>query len=226
VRLRERVAVHRRVSKSVIHARARARPRTPSVRGRRPSSGRRAAAEADLEFQGPCGQVDTSRFVLDAHRSDTLAGGFGRHCGLTKSERDARTLDISNRRTAAAARAVLQRGGARHVPDARVRSGRRGRDRAAAANSTAWPTRGSTRILRSTNGPRCGSALRGRRAVADRALSRRLVCRHSRIASTQAARTVLAEIQIVRYHVDGRYIEHRDSPAMGATHARCRSSAT
>jgi predicted 2-oxoglutarate/Fe(II)-dependent dioxygenase YbiX len=37
------------------------------------------------------------------------------------------------------------------------------------------------------------------------------------IASTQAARTVLAEIQIVRYHVDGRYIEHRDSPAMGAT---------
>jgi predicted 2-oxoglutarate/Fe(II)-dependent dioxygenase YbiX len=37
------------------------------------------------------------------------------------------------------------------------------------------------------------------------------------IASTQAARTVLAEIQIVRYHVDGRYIEHRDSPAIGAT---------
>jgi len=37
------------------------------------------------------------------------------------------------------------------------------------------------------------------------------------IASTQAARTVLAEIQIVRYHVDGRYIDHRDSPASGAT---------
>jgi predicted 2-oxoglutarate/Fe(II)-dependent dioxygenase YbiX len=37
------------------------------------------------------------------------------------------------------------------------------------------------------------------------------------IASTQAARTVLAEIQIVRYHVDGRYIDHRDSPAIGAT---------
>jgi predicted 2-oxoglutarate/Fe(II)-dependent dioxygenase YbiX len=37
------------------------------------------------------------------------------------------------------------------------------------------------------------------------------------IASMQAARTVLAEIQIVRYHVGGRYIDHRDSPASGAT---------
>lgn len=37
------------------------------------------------------------------------------------------------------------------------------------------------------------------------------------IASAQAARTVLAEIQIVRYHVGGRYVDHRDSPALGAT---------
>jgi hypothetical protein len=37
------------------------------------------------------------------------------------------------------------------------------------------------------------------------------------IAAEVAARTVLAEIQIVRYHVGGRYIDHRDSPALGAT---------
>lgn len=37
------------------------------------------------------------------------------------------------------------------------------------------------------------------------------------IAATLAARTVLAEIQIVRYHVAGRYVDHRDSPAIGVT---------
>ena len=37
------------------------------------------------------------------------------------------------------------------------------------------------------------------------------------IAATVAPRTVLAEIQIVRYQVGGRYVEHRDSPAPGAT---------
>jgi hypothetical protein len=37
------------------------------------------------------------------------------------------------------------------------------------------------------------------------------------VASLVAARTVLAEIQIVRYHIAGRYVEHRDSPAPGAT---------
>ncbi len=37
------------------------------------------------------------------------------------------------------------------------------------------------------------------------------------IASKVAPRTVLAEIQIVRYHVGGRYVAHRDSPAPGAT---------
>ena len=37
------------------------------------------------------------------------------------------------------------------------------------------------------------------------------------IAAAVAAKTVLAEIQIVRYHVAGRYVEHRDSPDAGAT---------
>ena len=45
----------------------------------------------------------------------------------------------------------------------------------------------------------------------------RLFAATSGLARVVAAGTVLAEIQIVRYHVRGRYIEHRDSPARGAT---------
>lgn len=37
------------------------------------------------------------------------------------------------------------------------------------------------------------------------------------IAAGIAPKTVLAEIQIVRYHAGGKYIDHRDSPALGAT---------
>jgi hypothetical protein len=37
------------------------------------------------------------------------------------------------------------------------------------------------------------------------------------IAAAVAPKTVLAEIQIVRYHAGGRYIEHRDTPEIGAT---------
>jgi predicted 2-oxoglutarate/Fe(II)-dependent dioxygenase YbiX len=37
------------------------------------------------------------------------------------------------------------------------------------------------------------------------------------IAAAVAPKTVLAEIQIVRYHAGGRYIEHRDTPELGAT---------
>ena len=37
------------------------------------------------------------------------------------------------------------------------------------------------------------------------------------IASQLAPGTVLAEIQIVRYHPGGKYVEHRDTPALGAT---------
>jgi len=37
------------------------------------------------------------------------------------------------------------------------------------------------------------------------------------IAAAAAPKTVLAEIQIVRYHAGGKYVEHRDSPAPNAT---------
>jgi prolyl 4-hydroxylase len=56
---------------------------------------------------------------------------------------------------------------------------------------------------------------------ADRALIGR--CRDRLFAATRtiaaaiAPKTVLAEIQIVRYHAGGRYIEHRDTPELGAT---------
>jgi predicted 2-oxoglutarate/Fe(II)-dependent dioxygenase YbiX len=45
----------------------------------------------------------------------------------------------------------------------------------------------------------------------------RLFAATREIASAVAAKTVLAEIQIVRYHAGGRYVDHRDSPAPGAT---------
>jgi predicted 2-oxoglutarate/Fe(II)-dependent dioxygenase YbiX len=37
------------------------------------------------------------------------------------------------------------------------------------------------------------------------------------IAAATAPKTVLAEIQIVRYRSGGRYVDHRDTPALGAT---------
>ncbi len=37
------------------------------------------------------------------------------------------------------------------------------------------------------------------------------------VAAAVAPKTVLAEIQIVRYHAGGRYVEHRDTPELGAT---------
>jgi predicted 2-oxoglutarate/Fe(II)-dependent dioxygenase YbiX len=45
----------------------------------------------------------------------------------------------------------------------------------------------------------------------------RLFAATSRLASALAPKTVLAELQIVRYGAGGRYIDHRDSPAPGAT---------
>lgn len=48
-------------------------------------------------------------------------------------------------------------------------------------------------------------------------------CRDALFAATRmyasgvAPGTVLAEVQIVRYHPGGRYVDHRDSPAPGAT---------
>src|SRR5580704_2710592 len=37
------------------------------------------------------------------------------------------------------------------------------------------------------------------------------------VAASVAPKTVLAEIQIVRYHAGGKYVDHRDTPALGAT---------
>lgn len=37
------------------------------------------------------------------------------------------------------------------------------------------------------------------------------------LAAQLAPRTVLSEVQIVRYHPGGRYVDHRDSPSPGAT---------
>jgi predicted 2-oxoglutarate/Fe(II)-dependent dioxygenase YbiX len=37
------------------------------------------------------------------------------------------------------------------------------------------------------------------------------------VASMLAPKTVLAEIQIVRYHPGGLYVDHRDTPALGKT---------
>jgi prolyl 4-hydroxylase len=45
----------------------------------------------------------------------------------------------------------------------------------------------------------------------------RLFAATRNIAAAAAPKTVLAEIQIVRYHAGGRYVEHRDTPELGAT---------
>lgn len=45
----------------------------------------------------------------------------------------------------------------------------------------------------------------------------RLFAATCNIAAQLAPKTVLAEIQIVRYHAGGKYIDHRDTPELGAT---------
>jgi predicted 2-oxoglutarate/Fe(II)-dependent dioxygenase YbiX len=45
----------------------------------------------------------------------------------------------------------------------------------------------------------------------------RIFAATSRLASALAPKTVLAEIQVVRYPAGGRYVDHRDTPAPGAT---------
>jgi predicted 2-oxoglutarate/Fe(II)-dependent dioxygenase YbiX len=37
------------------------------------------------------------------------------------------------------------------------------------------------------------------------------------LAARLAPSSVLAELQLVRYHAGGRYVDHRDTPALGAT---------
>jgi predicted 2-oxoglutarate/Fe(II)-dependent dioxygenase YbiX len=45
----------------------------------------------------------------------------------------------------------------------------------------------------------------------------RLFAATRNIAAAVAPKTVLAEIQIVRYHAGGKYVDHRDTPELGAT---------
>lgn len=45
----------------------------------------------------------------------------------------------------------------------------------------------------------------------------RLFAATREIAGVMAPQTVLAEIQVVRYHAGGRYVDHRDTPALGQT---------
>ena len=89
---------------------------------------------------------------------------------------------------------------------------------AAAAGSKAWRDAGINANLEVDRSVRAAEVLY---EAADPLLigmcRDRLFAATRGLASAVAARTVLAEIQIVRYHVDGRYIDHRDSPAPGAT---------
>jgi predicted 2-oxoglutarate/Fe(II)-dependent dioxygenase YbiX len=89
---------------------------------------------------------------------------------------------------------------------------------AAAAASTAWCDAGINANLEVDRSVRDAEILfeAGEPALIGRCRDALFAATRG-IAAARAARTVLAEIQIVRYHVDGRYIDHRDSPAIGAT---------
>jgi predicted 2-oxoglutarate/Fe(II)-dependent dioxygenase YbiX len=90
--------------------------------------------------------------------------------------------------------------------------------RAAVAGSNAWRpaeinaglevdrTVRDAEVLQETEHPQLGARVRDLLFGATRAL-----------AGTLAPRTVLAELQIVRYAPGGNYVEHRDTPSLGAT---------
>ncbi len=89
---------------------------------------------------------------------------------------------------------------------------------AAAAASTAWRDAGINENLEVDRSVRDAEVLFEADNTALIELCReRLFSATRNIAAVVATGTVLAEIQIVRYHVGGRYVEHRDSPALGAT---------
>jgi predicted 2-oxoglutarate/Fe(II)-dependent dioxygenase YbiX len=88
----------------------------------------------------------------------------------------------------------------------------------AAAASTAWSAAGINANLEVDRSVRDAEVLF--EAAAPELIGRcrdRLFTATRSIASMVAAKTVLAEIQIVRYHAGGRYIDHRDTPEIGAT---------
>jgi len=89
---------------------------------------------------------------------------------------------------------------------------------ATAAASTAWHDAGINATLEVDRAVRDAEVLYEADQPSLIGLCReRLFAATRDIASAVAARTVLAELQIVRYHVGGRYVEHRDSPARGTT---------
>ncbi len=95
---------------------------------------------------------------------------------------------------------------------------------ATAARATTWQDAGinadlqvdrsvrNAEVLFESSGPVESAA----HALMGRCRDRLFACTRT-IAVTFAPKTVLAEIQIVRYHPGGRYVDHRDTPAIGAT---------
>jgi len=89
---------------------------------------------------------------------------------------------------------------------------------AAAAGSTVWRNAGinadldvdrtvrDAEILFEADAPELIGRCRDRLFAATRS-----------IASALVPKSVLAEIQIVRYHAGGKYVDHRDTPDIGAT---------
>ncbi len=95
---------------------------------------------------------------------------------------------------------------------------------AAAAGATAWQDAGinanldvdrSVRDAEVLFEPAAGAGSAERTLIAQ--CRDRLFSATRTIAAAVAPKTVLAEIQIVRYHAGGRYVEHRDTPELGAT---------
>jgi predicted 2-oxoglutarate/Fe(II)-dependent dioxygenase YbiX len=89
---------------------------------------------------------------------------------------------------------------------------------AAAAASPGWQSAGINANLDVDRSVRDAELLYEAAAPALIGMCRdRLFAATRDIASVLAAKTVLAELQIVRYHPGGRYIDHRDTPALGQT---------
>lgn len=89
---------------------------------------------------------------------------------------------------------------------------------AAAAASTTWRDAGINANLEVDRSIRDAEVLfEADNAVLIELCRERLFAATRNIAALVATGTVLAEIQLVRYHVGGKYVEHRDSPAAGAT---------
>jgi predicted 2-oxoglutarate/Fe(II)-dependent dioxygenase YbiX len=89
---------------------------------------------------------------------------------------------------------------------------------AAAAASTAWQSAGINANLDVDRSVRDAELLYEAANPSLVGMCRdRLFAATRDIASIMAPKTVLAEIQIVRYYPGGRYLDHRDTPALGET---------